>query len=336
MTEENLKPKLAAGELANIWEYYMNNSFAAVVLEYFHSTTESQDVKTIVKDALAIANFAKKFSEKTLTEEKYPKPKGFTNQEDLNPNAPKMYTDIFILYYIHTMAQLGLPLTSIELTEAVRKDIRQFYTERLNKMMDLFDRSLSLLLEKGVFVRPPTITSRHDFEPKVKKGFLGNILDDDRELTACEANELHKNVFMNHKGKSLMTGFRQSVNTPNLKNLLQKGQELASEIMTTLSSILIANDLPVSMSSDTHVTDAEIAPFSDKLICYHIDFLNKLGLAGYGFSAAISTRNDLRKTYGKIMTKVFDYENDIKDYMIKHQWLEKPPIALDRDHLSKN
>ena len=41
-------------------------------------------------------------------EEQIPVPTGFTYEHDVNLNAPRMYTDIFMLTYLTHMAQIGL------------------------------------------------------------------------------------------------------------------------------------------------------------------------------------------------------------------------------------
>ncbi|MFC3882288.1 DUF3231 family protein [Bacillus songklensis] len=336
MSTDQLRPKLTSGELAHSWEQYMNNSLSAVVLEYLQSTTESEDIKSVCTSALSTAKSDMNVLETVLQNENYPIPKGFSFNEDLNPNAPKMFTDGFILFYLNNMAKVGMPLTAMVLADSARSDIRQFYHERMRNVMNLYESSVSLLLEKGLFVRPPLITSIHEIKPLAEKGFLGNFFSDKRELTAREANELHKNILMNYTGKNLLTGFIQSVTNPELKRLLERGKELSSTIIKDLSEILIQNELPVSMTSDTHVLDSKISPFSDKLITFHIDQLNRFGVANYGYSAAVSTRKDLKTTYGKIIAQVYQYEADIKSLMIKNEWMEKPPVALNRDMLSKD
>ncbi|PLR96780.1 DUF3231 family protein [Bacillus sp. T33-2] len=334
MNTHNAQPKLTSGELAHNWEQYMNNSLSAVVLEYLQATCEAEDIKGVCTAALSTAKSSVDFLETILNNEEYPIPKAFTAVEDLKPNAPKMYSDVFILFYLNDMAKVGMSLTAMALADSARSDIRQFFKERLSRMVDLYESSVSLLLEKGIFVRPPLITSTHQTEPVAEKGFLGNFFNDDRELTAREANELHKNILMNYTGKNLLTGFRQAHADPDLKNLIERGQQIAANIITQLSAILIKNDLPVSMTSDTHVLDSRISPFSDRLIVYHVDQLNRFGVAAYGYSGAVSTRKDLKTTYGKIIAEVYQYEADIKSLMIKKHWMEKPPTALDRDALS--
>ncbi|KAA0547468.1 DUF3231 family protein [Bacillus sp. BGMRC 2118] len=328
--------KLTAGELAHCWEQLMNNSMSNVVLEYLTLTSELEEVKSLCSKASSISKSAVQFFESVLRSENYPIPKGFNIKDDLNPNASKMYTDVFILFYLNNMSKIGMSLTSMALSDSVREDIRNFFHEQLKNVSSLFERTTTILLEKGVFVRPPSITSTHETNPIADKGFLGNFFNDNRELTAREANELHKNVFMNYIGKNLLIGFIQSTSNQQLMSLLQHGKKLSLNIIDKLGDILVQNDLPISMTWDTNVLDGNTSPFSDKLISYLLDQLNRDGIASYGYSAAVSIRKDLKTTYAKIIADVYQYEENIKTFMIKNEWMEKPPVALDRDKLAQD
>lgn len=328
--------KLTAGELAHCWEQLMNNSMSNVILEYLTLTSELEEVKSLCSEAGSISKSAVQFFESVLRSENYPIPKGFNIKDDLNPNAPKMYTDVFILFYLNNMSKTGMSLTSMALSDSVREDIRNFFHERLKNVSSLFERTTTILLEKGVFVRPPSITSTHETNPIADRGFLGNFFNDNRELTAREANELHKNVFMNYIGKNLLIGFIQSTSNQQLMSLLQHGKELSLNIIDKLGDILVQNDLPISMTWDTNVLDGKTSPFSDKLISYLLDQLNRDGIASYGYSAAVSIRKDLKTTYAKIIADVYQYEENIKTFRIKNEWMEKPPVALNRDKLAQD
>jgi hypothetical protein len=333
---EDISVQLSAGELGHCWEQLIENSMSNVILEHFRLTSELEEVRSLCSKAGEISKSAIQFCTQLLLSENYPIPKGFSIKEDLNPNAPKMYTDVFILFYLNNMSKLGMSLTSMVLADSARKDIRDFFQNQLVSMTDLFQKSISILLEKGAFVRPPLITSTHETQPIAEKGFLGNFFNDNRELTAREANELHKNVFMNYIGKNLLIGFIQSNSNTQLKALFQHGKQLSLNIIDKLSHILIQNDLPISMTWDTNVLDSHTAAFSDRIMTYQIDQLNRFGVSSYGYSASVSVRKDLKTTYAKIIADVYQYEEKIKSFMINNEWMEKPPVALNRDKLAQD
>jgi hypothetical protein len=314
----------------------MSNCAMAVVLEHFKESLENEDIKSICSLAIQTADDQKEKFNTLFNQENYPLPVGFSSQEDLNSNAPKMVTDVFVLFYLHNMSKIDLALTAMCLADSVREDIRKIYSERMERAKGLYEQSIALLLQKGLFVRPPLITSTHESKPMADNGFLSNFfgLANGRPLTAREANELHKNILMNYLGKSLLMALHQANSNDELKQLLLRGKELSSKIMQDLSQVLIENDLPVAMPSDTHVLVSKFSPFSERLIAFLVDEMNKYGLANYGYGAAVSSRKDLKTIYTRIIVDVYQYQDDIKKLMIKNNWMEKPPVALDRNALS--
>lgn len=334
MTQDHVV-KLTAGELGHLWENYMNYSMSSVILEYFKNVAEQEDIRNLCTFALKNIETYTEQMQNLFTQEDYPLPTGFSDK-DINTNAPKPVTDEFILFFLLNMAKVDLGVTAVSLTDAVRSDIRNIYHERMSEAMELHDMTTSSLLEKGLFVRPPLITSSNESDPMANEGFLANwFRNEPRSSTAREANELHKNILSNHLGKSLLIALHQTNKNPKLKNLLLRGKELASKIIEELSNVLIQNDLPVAMTWDTHVLNTTESPFSDRLIGFLVDQLNKFGVVNYGYAAAESDRKDLKLMYARIITDVYQYEADIKSFMIENKWYEKPPMALDRRKLSK-
>lgn len=52
-------------------------------------------------------------------------------------------------------------------------------------------------------------------------------------------------------------------------------------------------------------------------------------------SIAASQRSDLGVMYSRLMTEVLKYGEDGVNILIDEGWLEQPPLAPDRDALSK-
>lgn len=330
------KPKITSGELANIWEQYMNNSLASVVLDHYERTLKGTDIKSVCAFALQSAQMQTTALSSLMNQENFPLPKGYSSGHDLNPNAPKMVTDEFVLQHLNHMAKMDVALTSMRYTDSVREDVRQLFKKHLDRATELYEMSASLLLNKGLFVRPPIITTTHESETVAGGSFLSNFFGagDKRPLTACEANQLHRNVLMNYMGKSLMMALHQSNDNEKMQRLLLRGKELAAKIMNEFSSVLIQNDLPAATASDTNVLDSKVSPFSNRLITSLVDLMNKFGIANYGYGAAVSDRKDLKAMYARIIMDVYQYEEDIKQHMIENEWLEMPPVAIDRAKVS--
>lgn len=84
------------------------------------------------------------------------------------------------------------------------------------------------------------------------------------------------------------------------------------------------------MSLDSYVTNSTVAPFSDKLMLQHTMIVNQAGLVYYGTALASSVRTDIIGNYVRLMTEVSQYLEDAGQLMIRHKWMEQPPLAEDR------
>lgn len=100
-------PRLTSAEIANLWSQYMNDSMAACVVRYYLEKVEDKDIHQILEFALQLSQSHLKSIREFLDQEKYPTPVGFT-EEDINLNAPPLFSDLFMLFYMYIMTLHGL------------------------------------------------------------------------------------------------------------------------------------------------------------------------------------------------------------------------------------
>jgi hypothetical protein len=79
--------------------------------------------------------------------EKFDLPIGFTDK-GVNLDAPPLFTDTFWLVYIHEMTMHGLAGYSISLSVSAHKDIRDHYYQCNIDAMDLYNKSIEILIWK--------------------------------------------------------------------------------------------------------------------------------------------------------------------------------------------
>lgn len=89
------------------------------------------------------------------------------------------------------------------------------------------------------------------------------------------------------------------------------------------------------MSWETEVTTSKDAPFSDKLMLYHIGFLAQTAQVYHGTGLAGAMRTDLGVVYEKTILKTLVITKDWFDIMAKNKWLEQPPLAPNRKEIAK-
>lgn len=83
----------------------------------------------------------------------------WNNDSDVNLNAPRLFSDAFYLAYLDGMAMIGMVTYTAASGSATRSDIRKFYNACLAESVKLHNTCLDLLLNKGLFPRPPFIST---------------------------------------------------------------------------------------------------------------------------------------------------------------------------------
>lgn len=150
-----------------------------------------------------------------------------------------------------------------------------------------------------------------------------------------EAEGLCKNT-RNGLGQAIIQGFNQVAKNKEVREYFVRGREIAKKDLETLGSILDQNYLSRGAFNLTgEVTDSKAAPFSDKLMMYHIAALSTSAVGQYRIAMSSSPRHDLGLMYACLSAKIYKYTNDGTNIMIDHGWVEQPPEATNRKNLSQ-
>lgn len=326
--------ELTSSEIGALWSSYMSESASKPVLLYFSQIVEDSEIKGIVDVALAKCQEHITTLTEYFNKEKYPIPIGFS-EKDVMLSAPRLFSDPFILYFIRNFGKAAIAANGMALTMSARKDLRELYTHYLSEAAQIEEMSKALELSKGLFIRTPNLAKPNKATMVEHQGFLRGWFGERRTLTATEIAHISMNYTNNALGKTLLMGFSQTVNTEELKHHFLRGIDIASSIMETLRRLLEECSLPSPRTWDTEVSDSIVAPFSNKLMLFHINSLNAIGLGNIGGSLALSMRRDLSAKYVKMMKDIGTYAEDSANIMIKNNWFERPPQAVNRENLAK-
>ncbi len=68
---------------------------------------------------------------------------------------------------------------------------------------------------------------------------------------------------------------------------------------------------------------------------FHTITFTQMGIGNYGTAIAASIRRDLVVEYSRLLAEIGTFSDDGAELMIKNQWLEKIPGAVERDSLIK-
>ncbi|WP_273124578.1 DUF3231 family protein [Metabacillus sp. HB246100] len=331
---KHLHLKLTSAEIGSLWTTYMTESSVIPVLSYFQQTVEDSEIKDIVSKTLTKS----KEHVKTLTElfklEKHPVPQGFS-MEDVNLAAPRLFSDTYMLIFIRNLGKAGIAAHGMALSMSARKDVRDLFFLYLKEAADIEDQAKEVMLSKGVFIRPPYIDSPSEVTFVEKQSFLRGWLGERRTLTGAEIAHIFLNYSNNTGGKALLLGFAQTAQSEELRNHFIRGIDIARTIITKLRTLLEESTLSAPMTWDTEITNSTVAPFSDKLMLFHVSSLNAIGIGNIGGSLALSLRKDIAAKYFIILKEIGLYAEDSANLLIKNGWFERPPQAIDREQLSK-
>ena len=333
--EKEKQIRLTAGEMAQLWIQYLNDSSSLCVLSFFLEKAEDEEIKPIIQFALELSKSHIEIITAILTEEKNVVPNGFSIKEDVDLSAPRLYSDSFVLNFINQMAKIGLTSYAGSVAASVREDIRNYYMDCLEETMQLYKKSTDLLLSKGLFIRSPSLSNLEKVEFVKKQWFMLDVFGEKRPLTAAEVDNLFANLQRNALGVAALTGFSQVAQDKDVKQFFLKGLEIGNKHIKLFRGKLEESKLPAPMGWDSEITNSTANTFSDKLMMFFTSGLITLSVGYYGTAVSQSPRGDISAMYNRLSLEIQLYAEDGANIMIRNGWLEQPPMASDRDELIK-
>lgn len=326
--------KLTATEIAQLWSAYMNSSMCKCIFTSFLATVEDSEIKEIISLGLETANSHQKKLISIFKSESFPIPYGFKVAEDVNVDAPRLFSDSFMLYFSYNMGIIAFNFYSLSKTLSVRSDINEYFSNCVQEL-DQFDTlTKNVLLSKGLFIRSPYLNPKIEVDFVNNKKFMAGWFGDKRPLTVIEITNLFTNQQRNALGKSTMMGFSQVAHSKKVGKFMVRGREISAKHVEILGTVLGENHLPIPMTWDSEVTDSKISPFSDKLMMFMTTTLIGLSIGFYGTSAATSMRRDISLDFVRLSAEIAKYAEEGANIMIENGWLEEPPLSEDRNKLA--
>ncbi|WP_240377576.1 DUF3231 family protein [Bacillus piscicola] len=324
--------KMTSSEIADIWEAYQGVTLSLTVLSYFLVHVEDEEIRQLTQSAYDMLDSHLVTLKEKFIQENLSVPIGF-GTVDVNMKAPRLYTDSFFLQYVWTMAVFGMFASSTAVSRSVRPDIYAFFAENFQAFQTLHQQATTTAVAKGLFVKAPSIPISKEVDFVQKQSFLTGWFGERRPLTASEISNLHGNIQRNELGIATLTGFSQSTKSKAVKDYIVRGIEIAQKHVRLFRSVLDEANVPTPMRSDTMVTEATAAPFSDKLMTFHVTGLITIGISYYSMAITTNARRDLAALYSRLIAEIGLYSEDGANLMIENGWLEEPPRMVDRKEL---
>lgn len=334
MDHDNMQ--LTSAEIASIWTAYINDSMSIRVLEFMIKYTEDPDIKSVLQFAYTISSENIEQIKTIFEKESFKSPVGFT-EEDINMDAPWLFTDMFSLSYVHEMARVGMITYSGFVSMSARADIRKHFSNGLSEVLSLYNQSTDVSLAKGLFARAPYMDVPKEVDFVDSKNYLSglNPFSEQRPLNAVEISYLYMNVLTNAMGVKLCIAFAQTSPKKEIQDFMMRGKAISEKHIKIFSTTLMKDDIQTPRLPDLGVSDSTTKTFSDKLLMFHMSLLTAAGIGNYATAAGASQRSDLAVNYERLSLEIARLTKSGADIMIQNSWLEQPPAAKDIKKLVK-
>lgn len=334
-TKTNPGEKLTSAEMGKLWATYMGNSMSKCILSYYLQHVDDQDIKILLENALKLSMEFLKTTEEIFKKENFPIPKGFSEEEDLNAGAPRLFEDEYYVYYLKYIAKAGMSIYNVAVPLVFRKDVEEFFTYCMDSTMALMKQIKDLLMGKGLIIKPPSIPVPDKVE-FVHQDFLNGFFRNVRPLHALDIAHLYDNIENNVASKALIMAFSQVVKSEKIRELFISGKDFTHRHIELYMEKLHNEDLPTPSFLDHLVTTSTFAPFSDKLMLFHKMDMFSMKIRSFGNSVAVNGRHDIGFMYTRALMQISTFVEDAAKIMIENGWMEQVPYAAERDRIAKD
>jgi hypothetical protein len=332
--KKNNPIRLTAPEIASLWTQYIFDTMSICFFRYALEHIEDHEVKSIYQTSLELSKKHVQKITEFMSKENYPIPRGFTEEDDVNIHAPRLFQDPFYLNYIYIMTLQGMTGYALSVSNSIRSDLRKYYITCMSETMELFDQSIDLMLSKGLFTRPPIISPPDSIDFVKHQSFLTGWLGDRRPLNAIEIGDISFNMLKMHLHAALKVGFIQVTQSKEIRQHFMRGLDIANKHIKIFESVFKEDKLNSPISWQSMITNSTSMTFSDKYMMYQIQLSTQLSLSFYGSAMSVNSRRDIGADYLRLFLELLKFGEDGANLMIKNGWLEQPPTASDRESLA--
>ncbi|WHY85327.1 DUF3231 family protein [Neobacillus novalis] len=327
------KIRLSSSEIGGLWTVFLQENMAVCLLTYFLHHNQDEQIKKILQRAYEISEGHVQQITRIFTDEGIPIPDGFS-EKDLDLSAPRLFYDMYGLSFVYSMSRMSMISTSFITVTMARKDVMEFFVLMVQQTSILYQQATTLMLEKGIYDRPPMIPYPEQVEYVEKKSYVSGF-GKKRPVNTAEITEIFFNTERNYFSILLCMGLLQVVKDKEIHDYIQEGKEISEKQIKTFNDILMREELLGNVSVRMEVTDSTVSPFSDRLVVTLFNSLNTIDVTLIGHALSLSMRTDLAVYYEKYILEILLYSAKGFKIMVDRGWMQKPPHAPDRKKLQK-
>lgn len=324
-TQVNLR--LSAPEILIHWNNYLIESMAVHVTTYFIKKAEDKEVKEMLEFALQVAKRGTEGSKKFFEQANHPLPQGF-HAEDVNIQAPRVYSDNLVVLIKNRLAQDAMVVLSMSLGASSRSEIRDFFEQQLTDTARITNMCLEIIQKKGLY-HPVYIPTPENIEKVQSQSYLGGILFHHRSLNTAEIYQLVTNLQLTEIPSIFFKSFAQFdlIQERGLRQHFQRGAEMTEKQLQIFQSLLSAYDLPQFPTWESELTGSTISPFSERLILFKTAVMLSATASRYGVAQSTVMRKDIGVDFMRLMSETLLYAEDSMNLMIKKGYFDQHPLV---------
>jgi hypothetical protein len=326
--------QLNASEIANLWSCYIGNSASVCLLQHYLQNVEDVEIKLLLNQSYNNSLKSVLGASYLFQEAKHILPHGFT-ENDVNKHAPRLFSDLFYLLDIWRLSEYGMVFLGLSLSTSIHPQVRSFFSDLIQANTKLMNDAVDLAMKRSITLNPPLVPAPDKVEYIEKEHFFGGLFGDRRSLSVVEIKELVFNLIGMSHGEALFMGFSQVAESRDVLDYFIRTKETCAKQANSLQSILHEDDLPSIPTLQDHITSSRIAPYSDKLMLYLNMTLAQVVFGRYGVAMTQCHRSDIMLTLTRLMAECANAAKDGLDIMIENEWMEQPPLASNRNALTK-
>ncbi|MGG3471393.1 DUF3231 family protein [Neobacillus pocheonensis] len=329
----NHETKLTSAEIAAFWTQYLNETAGLCFHQQMMEHLEDKEIKNVFEFAISLSTKNLDKIKEFFISEGFPVPIGFTNQ-DVIPNTPRLFSDVLCLHFLNIMTIHGCHGYSGAVTTSTRLDVREYFTSCNASAVELVNQTKNVLLEKGLYYRPPVVLPPEKPDFVKDDNFLAGWLGEKRPLSCIEITDIYFNLKKSIMAKAVTVAFCQVAQSKKVRDFLLKAVKTKDSHIRMFNDLLNTENLPAPPTLEAEVSNSTISPFSEKLMMFQVGFLFSTAMVYYGTGWASSPRRDLTPHYMMAISGDVKIGNDWIELMIENGWLEQPPLAENRRELA--
>lgn len=326
--------RLSSWEMSQLWVIYQANSSMRCILQYFVAKAQDPEIKDVLNDALNFIPPQLNSISNIFDSVGFPIPHGF-NDEDVEPNAKRLFSDSFMLVYLRTINKFGLVKLAHSLPMASRPDVRAYLNSALVEAQNLLNKTEDILAKKGLAVKPPytPVPDRVTYVTD-SASYVGGLLEKRRSINVLELSHVFERLETKLAERALLLAFTQVAKDQKIKAHFSRGMDVLNKEVNRWSIILNNEDLILPISWRSEVTESTESPFSDRLMLFHKMNSISYSVTANGFALANCNRTDLVKAFSKSILEIQSYGKSGLELLIENRWMEEIPQVADRKQIN--